>query len=88
MLFRSGTRDVLTVWRSIHRTDLLQILRDRARKLGTEIRPAAVREVNSATAEVILEDGERLQGDVVIKADGNHSTRSTQTPSNPRYQTT
>ncbi|PYH63849.1 FAD-dependent oxidoreductase [Aspergillus vadensis CBS 113365] len=58
-------------WISIHRADLLQILRDRARKLGTEIRPAAVREVNSETAEVILEDGERLQGDVVIKADDN-----------------
>ncbi|XRM43240.1 hypothetical protein ABZX51_006435 [Aspergillus tubingensis] len=64
-------------WISIHRTDLLQILRDRARKLGTEIRPAAVRDVNSKTAEVILDDGERLQGDVVIKADGNYSTHST-----------
>ncbi|PWY66249.1 salicylate hydroxylase [Aspergillus eucalypticola CBS 122712] len=55
-------------WITIHRADLLQILRDRARKLGTEIRSAAVREVNSATAEVILEDWEKLQGDIVIKA--------------------
>ncbi|BCS05087.1 FAD-dependent oxidoreductase [Aspergillus luchuensis] len=79
-------------WISIHRTDLLQILRDRARKLGTEIRPAAVREVNSATAEVILEDGERLQGDVVIKADDN-ITNESPSPSTPNdtetiYQTT
>ncbi|GKZ71686.1 hypothetical protein AnigIFM50267_007728 [Aspergillus niger] len=84
-------------WITIHREDLRQILRDRARKLGTEIRPATVREVYSETAEVILEDGESLQGDVVIKADGNIASKSlsqetsspsTATETETIYQTT
>ncbi|GKZ23344.1 hypothetical protein AbraIFM66951_009242 [Aspergillus brasiliensis] len=89
-------------WITIHGEDLLQILRDRARKLGTGIRPATVREVYSDTAEVILEDGESLQGDVVIRADGNlfngspsqdtaperTSSPSTATETETIYQTT
>ncbi|GAQ44729.1 salicylate hydroxylase [Aspergillus niger] len=79
-------------WISIHRADLLQILRDRALKLGTEIRSAAVREVNSKTAEVIRGDGERLQGDVVIKADDNTINEppspSTTNDTETIYQTT
>ncbi|RAL06386.1 FAD-dependent oxidoreductase [Aspergillus ibericus CBS 121593] len=56
-------------WVAIHREDLLQGLRDRARGLGVEMRQAVVREVVCETAEVILDDGERVQGDVVIEAD-------------------
>ena len=40
------------------------------RSLGAEIRHVTVKEVLCETAEVILDDGERVQGDVVIGADG------------------
>ncbi|PWY79399.1 salicylate hydroxylase [Aspergillus sclerotioniger CBS 115572] len=58
-------------WVTIHQADLLQVLRDRARSLGVEIRRVAVKEVLCETAEVSLDDGERMQGDVVIGVDGS-----------------
>ncbi|PYH89071.1 FAD/NAD(P)-binding domain-containing protein [Aspergillus ellipticus CBS 707.79] len=57
-------------WVTIYREDFLRILREMARSLGVSIHNAAVREVLCETAEVTLGDGERVQGDVVIGADG------------------
>ncbi|PYH44976.1 FAD/NAD(P)-binding domain-containing protein [Aspergillus saccharolyticus JOP 1030-1] len=58
-------------WLNIARADLLDILRGRARQLGIEVRPRAiVEDIHCGSAEVILEDGTRIQGDVIIGADG------------------
>ncbi|RAK76717.1 FAD-dependent oxidoreductase [Aspergillus fijiensis CBS 313.89] len=57
-------------WLNITRADLLDILLDKARQLEIDIRPhAIVEEVHCGTAEVVLKDGARIQGDVVIGAD-------------------
>ncbi|RAH43362.1 FAD/NAD(P)-binding domain-containing protein [Aspergillus brunneoviolaceus CBS 621.78] len=58
-------------WLNITRADLLDILLDKARQLEIDIRPhAIVEEIHCGTAEVVLKDGARIQGDVVIGADG------------------
>ncbi|OJK00676.1 hypothetical protein ASPACDRAFT_117014 [Aspergillus aculeatus ATCC 16872] len=65
--------------RNITRADLLDILLDKARQLDIDIRPhAIVEEIHCDSAEVVLKDGARIQGDVVIGADGIYSrTRDT-----------
>ncbi|PYI02136.1 FAD/NAD(P)-binding domain-containing protein [Aspergillus sclerotiicarbonarius CBS 121057] len=77
-------------WMTIHRADLLQVLRDRARSLGVEMRHVGVKEVLGETTEVILDDGEQVQGDVVITTDDEVVGYSSQigTADEVIYQTT
>ncbi|PYH80792.1 FAD/NAD(P)-binding domain-containing protein [Aspergillus uvarum CBS 121591] len=66
-------------WLNITRADFLDILLDKARQLEIDIRHhAVVEEIHCGSAEVVLKDGARIQGDVVVGADGIYSkTRDT-----------
>ncbi|PYI14591.1 FAD/NAD(P)-binding domain-containing protein [Aspergillus violaceofuscus CBS 115571] len=63
----------------ITRADFLDVLLDKARQLEIDIRHhAVVEEIHCGSAEVVLKDGARIQGDVVVGADGIYSkTRDT-----------
>ncbi|KAI1777286.1 FAD binding domain protein [Hypoxylon cercidicola] len=55
----------------LHRADLQQALVRRAQSLGVDIRLGAdVQHVNFRRASVIMEDGQTVQGDLVLGADG------------------
>ncbi|PYI30755.1 FAD/NAD(P)-binding domain-containing protein [Aspergillus indologenus CBS 114.80] len=61
-------------WLNITRADFLDVLLDKARQLEIDIRHhAVVEEIHCGSAEVVLKDGARIQGDVVIGADGIYS---------------
>ena len=55
----------------IHRADLQRILVTRAKDLGVDFRLSAnVEDIDFARAEVVLTSGEKVQGDLVLSADG------------------
>ena len=59
----------------LHRADVAEALYNRAIELGANIRfGCPVRNVDCAAGTVILEGGKEIQGDLVIGADGLHST--------------
>ncbi|KAL4973711.1 hypothetical protein BDW66DRAFT_161873 [Aspergillus desertorum] len=61
-------------WVIIHRQDFHRVLLDEAVRLGVEIRLGAeATDIVLDTPEVILADGARVAGDVIIGADGLHS---------------
>ncbi|KAI9041063.1 putative salicylate hydroxylase [Aspergillus affinis] len=69
------TREYGAPWIMIHRADYHAILLERAISLGAEIRlNASVEEVIFETPQVILADGSRITGDVIVGADGLWST--------------
>ncbi|KAL4910566.1 hypothetical protein BDW74DRAFT_184446 [Aspergillus multicolor] len=74
-------------WVIIHRQDFHEVLLDEAVRLGVEIRlNAEVTDVIFETPEVLLADGERVAGDVIIGADGLHSplrSKVLDTPTHP-----
>ncbi|KAI8956700.1 putative monooxygenase [Daldinia sp. FL1419] len=62
----------------LHRADLQEVLVRRARSLGVEIQLGAdVQSVDSRRASVVMQDGQTVQGDLILGADGLWSrTRS------------
>ena len=55
----------------IHRADLQRVLVARAKALGIELRLSAeVVDIDFTAAEVLLQGGEKLRGDLVLAADG------------------
>ncbi|RAL10533.1 salicylate hydroxylase, partial [Aspergillus homomorphus CBS 101889] len=62
-------------WVNITRADLRDILRDRARHLEIDIQQnAIVDEIHCGSAEVVLKNGTRIQGDLMVGADGIYSS--------------
>lgn len=60
--------------RVIHRQDYHAVLLQEAQRLGVDIRlNANVTDLDFKAAEVILADGEKLKGDVVVGADGGRT---------------
>ena len=59
----------------LHRVDLQRALASRAKSLGVDIRLGAeVADVEFTASDVVLATGERVQGDVIMAADGLWST--------------
>ncbi|CZR67497.1 related to salicylate hydroxylase [Phialocephala subalpina] len=59
----------------IHRHDLIKALHSMALELGAEVRvQSRVSDLDFGTGSVVLQNGEVLQGDLVIGADGLNST--------------
>ncbi|KAF8865696.1 FAD/NAD(P)-binding domain-containing protein [Acephala macrosclerotiorum] len=64
-------------WQLVHRIDLHNALKEKARSLGVEIKlQSRVKGIDCEKTSLILESGEVVKGDFVIGADGVHGRSS------------
>lgn len=75
-------------WQLVHRIDLHNALKEKARSLGVEIKlQSRVKGADCEKTSLVLESGEVVEGDLVIGADGVHVSLGSRTALMPEIET-